>query len=447
MSELPRNWVDPDTGYTIYRLSDEPGSSSLYFNRNGYTPGGDFVVISTPTGLAKVHLSDQKLTDICTISQPFDLLCVGFSTRTAYYILQPEEGLEDSGTIMAVNVDTGETRHVYTLKAGYIQSINADETLLGGVESDPNVRPDVQATFHKRDKRYDQTNYQGTHPDGRPMTYHEAKGHHIEQRFEARVPMRLFVIDIKTGQKKVIYESNDWMNHLLFCPTDPGLLLYCHEGPWHRLNRLWLIRVDTPGAQPKCIHHREVEMEIAGHEWWSADGKTVWYDLQTPKGHVFWIAGYNVETGERIRYHVENRDDWGVHFHSSTDDRLFVSDGGAPNMVADAKDGKWLSLLRPQLIIPDRGKTAGVYNAGQTNGHGETLVKTGYVEAERIVNLREQDYRLEPNVNFSPDGRWLVYRANIHGGVQTYAADLQSGPTKAGNELAEGSAKREYRAC
>ncbi|MGN6124062.1 MAG: hypothetical protein ACTHOJ_14035 [Sphingomonas oligoaromativorans] len=31
-ADIPREWIDPDTGHRIVRLSDEPGSSSLYFN-------------------------------------------------------------------------------------------------------------------------------------------------------------------------------------------------------------------------------------------------------------------------------------------------------------------------------------------------------------------------------------------------------------------------------
>ena len=27
-----------------------------------------------------------------------------------------------------------------------------------------------------------------------------------------------------------------------------------------------------------------MNMEIAGHEFFSADGRTIWYDLQTPRG-------------------------------------------------------------------------------------------------------------------------------------------------------------------
>ena len=29
--EPPREWIDPDTGHRVVRLSDEPGSQSMYF--------------------------------------------------------------------------------------------------------------------------------------------------------------------------------------------------------------------------------------------------------------------------------------------------------------------------------------------------------------------------------------------------------------------------------
>ncbi len=36
--EPPREWIDPDTGHRVIRLSNEPGSASLYFHQNAYTP-------------------------------------------------------------------------------------------------------------------------------------------------------------------------------------------------------------------------------------------------------------------------------------------------------------------------------------------------------------------------------------------------------------------------
>ena len=61
-----------------------------------------------------------------------------------------------------------------------------------------------------------------------------------------------------------------------------GLILFCHEGPWHKVDRIWTIRTNGQGLEK--IHSRKMEMEIAGHEFFGHDGKAVWYDLQTPKG-------------------------------------------------------------------------------------------------------------------------------------------------------------------
>ena len=47
-TEPPREWIDPDTGHRVIRLSDEPGSASLYFHQNPYTPDGQKLIITTP---------------------------------------------------------------------------------------------------------------------------------------------------------------------------------------------------------------------------------------------------------------------------------------------------------------------------------------------------------------------------------------------------------------
>ena len=42
--EPPTEWIDPDTGHRIVRLSKEPGGSSLYFHQNPYTPDMKWLV-------------------------------------------------------------------------------------------------------------------------------------------------------------------------------------------------------------------------------------------------------------------------------------------------------------------------------------------------------------------------------------------------------------------
>src|ERR1700733_4928743 len=54
---IPRDWIDPDTGHRVIRLSDEPGSRTLYFHDNSYTPEGDKLIFNTPSGVACVDIT------------------------------------------------------------------------------------------------------------------------------------------------------------------------------------------------------------------------------------------------------------------------------------------------------------------------------------------------------------------------------------------------------
>jgi oligogalacturonide lyase len=157
-----------------------------------------------------------------------------------------------------------------------------------------------------------------------------------------------------------------------------------------------------------------MNMEIAGHEFFSGDGKTVWYDLQTPRGEVFWIGGVELATGRRTWYALE-RNEWSVHFNVSADGSLFAGDGGDAEMVAHAPDGKWIYLFRPRDVPSVAGLKA---------PDSEHLIHPGRLVGERLVNMARHNYRLEPNVSFTPDGKWIVFRSNMHGATQVYAVEI-----------------------
>src|SRR5947209_8062728 len=140
------------------------------------------------------------------------------------------------------------------------------------------------------------------------------KEDNLAKRLANPTSMAFVFTDLKSGESKTVGYQYAWLNHLQFSPTDPNLLLYCHEGTWHEVDRVWVIRTD--GSGQKLLHKRTMDMEIAGHEFWSYDGKMVWYDLQTPRSKEFWLAGVNLETGEKVRYKIE-RDHWSIHYNVS----------------------------------------------------------------------------------------------------------------------------------
>jgi oligogalacturonide lyase len=172
------------------------------------------------------------------------------------------------------------------------------------------------------------------------------------------------------------------------------------------------VRVDGSGLTK--LHTRTINMEIAGHEFFGPDGKSVWYDLQTPRGEDFWVAGYELATGKRTWFHLD-RNEWSVHFNVSPDGTLFAGDGGDNEMVAHAPDGKWIYLFRPKRV-PDV--------AGIRNPASDSLIDAGVFQSERLVNMSRHDYRLEPNIHFTPDQKWLVFRSNMHGPMHVYAVEL-----------------------
>ncbi len=383
----PKTWIDPDTGHRVIRLTDEPGSASLYFNQNWFLPDGKRMVYSSPTGIYTLDLATQASKQV--VAGRVRLIEAGHKTSSIYYI--------QSGAVYAADADTGTTREIAKLPPrGSIATINADETLLAGTYTEAEG-PSNNA-------------YASPAPNaqGHPLDQPRNKGQMMEERLAAHIPMAMFVIDTKTGERKTILRSTDWLNHLLFSPTDPALLMFCHEGPWHKVDRIWTIRTD--GSHVTKVHTRTMAMEIFGHEFWSIDGKTIYYDLQTPRGEDFWLAAYQVDTGERTWYHLE-RNEWSIHFNVSADGKLFCGDGGDPGQVAHAPDGEWIYLFRPEPI-PNRGVD------------DKALIRPGVLRSEKLVNMSKHQYRLEPNVRFSPDAKWVMFRSNMFGQTYVFAVEV-----------------------
>jgi len=423
----PRDWIDPDTGHRVVRLSEEPGTASLYFHQNAYSPDGKKIVVTTSAGISTIDLATRVIEPV--VAGEVRVIVVGRKTGDVYY----SQRKNDKNWIYATNLATKATRTVAEVPRGGVGSLNADETLMLGSFSEEGDRPwqrgstaeaprgpnmantssgqpaagGTQATF--------QAAYEAKWPDGTPMPFAEAKElrmHEQLARVHAGEPRSMFTLNTSTGEVKVIHREKEWLGHLQFSPTDPNLIMFCHEGPWHEVDRLWTIRTDGTGLTK--IHNRTMNMEIWGHEFFGADGKTIWYDLQTPRGEVFWVGGLELATGRRTWYALD-RNEWSVHFNVSPDGTLFAGDGGDHEMVAHAPDGKWIYVFRPKGV-PDV--------AGIKAPNSESLIQPGRFVSERLVNMSKHDYRLEPNVTFSPDQKWIIFRSNMHGATHVYAVEI-----------------------
>ena len=383
---MPSVWIDKVTHHKVVRLSNIPGNSlSFYFHNNPFIGNkmvfynnskakgaqeSEKIRVAQPSSnvfdkqIWTIDLANQQTEKITNLSTPMGGEIVSGKSGNIYF------QIKDS--VFRVNAQTKEVKFIFVFPPEYkgsIATVNADETLLAGSKAS-----DAQKEIVKK---------------------YPAKHEFFDRIFDAKLPNDLFTINIAKGAIEKIHTENTWLGHVQFSPTEPNLLMFCHEGPWHKLDRIWTIDLKT--KQVKLMHQRTMDMEIAGHEWFSADGQTIWYDLQMPKGQKFYVAGTNVHTGVEVKYELQ-RDEWSIHFNSTKNNTGFCGDGGDPSQVAKAKNGQFIYLFKPS---------------------GNTM------KAEKLVDMRFHDYKLEPNVHFSPDDQWVIFRANFEGIDAIYAVEVQ----------------------
>jgi oligogalacturonide lyase len=94
---------------------------------------------------------------------------------------------------------------------------------------------------------------------------------------------------------------------------------------------------------------------------------------------------------------------------------MFTGDGGDPGQVAKAPDGEWIELFHPHMI-----NTTGALN-------DPDFFQPGFFRSEHLVNMSWHNYKLEPNVRFSPDKSLVIFTTNMFGasyvlGVETAKA-------------------------
>lgn len=383
--KMPDEWIDKDTRHKVIKLTRREGSNmSFYFHNNpfvenkmifygtNYQNSAKNDSVKQETGnitagnkqLYSVDLNILKVEQLTFQHSPMNGEIVAPKNHLVYY------QIKDS--VFSTNIDSKQTRLVYIFPAGFkagITTLNADETLLAGAWSS-----DKEKEILKNNPN---------------------KSSYFNLIYEAREPRTLFTVNVRTGELKKLFTDSAWLNHVQFSPTDPKLLMFCHEGPWHKVDRIWTININS--KQVKLMHRRTMDMEIAGHEWFAPDGKTIWFDLQQPRSVNFFVAGADVATGKEKKYNL-TRDEWSIHFTLSKDQQIFSGDGGNETQVAKAKDGMWIYLFKPD---------------------GDKFL------SEKLVNMKHHQYSLEPNVHFSPDGRWMIFRANFEGEANVYAVKIE----------------------
>jgi oligogalacturonide lyase len=374
---FPAEFKDPDTGARIVRLSKDLTAPAgvIYFTQGCITPDSRYALVRLLNNAAG-HTAGYmyryefktgelvKLTDKITKNQ----------------VMVPKSGnlyftSDNDRTIYVTNILTLKTSKVAVMPPEILCSggltVNADETLIVGTGT--------LAAEHKNDK---------------PLKGPPNHGAAFTDLFSRHDTNLLIDADIRTGKVSELHRINTWLGHVQFSPTDPDLLMYCHEGPWEKVDRIWTIRISHPA--PQLVLKRTEVNEIAGHEFWSSDGSTVWYDhnfRNTPTKH--YLEGKNLATGAITRYPI-TAPFGSIHYTQSPDGKFFVCDGGT-----NKKDPSQQAMY---ILVPQQN---------------------GTLKPIKLCNMKHNDYgAAEPNPHLTPDQHWDLFTATFSGIPQAYAVEM-----------------------
>jgi len=419
----PKTWIDPDTGHRVTRLTDEPGSEALNSGRNAFTPDGLDMIYVSPRGIHVLNLDTLK-TKLLVSGRVRDVI-VGTKTRRVFF-------RRNSIYIFAVDIDTGKETRVDGIARNVITkipplcdflSINADETLLVGTYNEDFRAPTfLDFKLMAGQETYEQITANPAIPLNREDEEQNAK----KMRLDAHIAEDMFTFNLQTGEVRTILKGTDWLDKVQFSPTDPGLILYKHVAPYANaeVDRIWTIRAD--GTQNQVIHQRAIPGEIATHEFWSQDGKTIWYELQKPilnqpASADHYLVGYDVATGKR-RFFQMDQLQYSINYDAANDYSLFCGSGQQSNPThgnaqTDSQtpgNGEWIEVLHPILNNGDIG--ANIKDANS-------------FRRERLVNIFNSHTtyrhpRFVSEVRLSPDNRLVIFTSNMFGPTYVFAVEI-----------------------
>ena len=209
-------------------------------------------------------------------------------------------------------------------------------------------------------------------------------------------------VNIETG------EFTEWsraplgtnMNHGQINPKNDSLALCAYDG-WadmadsapHKIpfdengnyQRLWTLTADGKRTMHPAMHN------YATHEWWSADGKKIYYCCDKHG-----IYGINLDTGADIAI-LEGIDPW--HAHCTNDETLFVWD----EKKLERYDGKWYRGCPAALNLLNR-KT------------GKNLVIIAEMPENEFTPTHQNYYHIDPHPRFTENEKYIVFSTTELGG-------------------------------
>lgn len=366
------DYRDPDTGALVRRLTgDGSDNAHLYFTSTSFVgEGADRVIVSSnrlgERAYFLLEIPERKMVQVTEASDtPFSQACLDPAGRLFAF---------RGCSLMRVDLDSLEAEEIYRVPDG-------SRPLLPTCTADGE-----QVAF-----AYCETQQTSTESGRIYSTMGERYYQH-----PACVVMR---VHAESGEAIAVWGERNWISHVCIHPTNPDLILFCHEGGSHVRQRMWTVDLsDGPGREAHPLFHQHLG-ESCCHEYFTRQGEV---GFQCNVEHDGQSEGYNCfirADGTWLRQFLLPGPRPG-HIQSNSDNSLVVGDRGHLSRD-DREGGAYMSLIR------------------HVEGRGE------------VTRLCRHDTSWttqisHPHPIFSPDDRWALYTSDAGGACNVYMADVTS---------------------
>jgi oligogalacturonide lyase len=264
-----RTFKDAKTGRTIRQLTQTGNNVHLYFTENSFVRGKNEIIFLSDRASGEDKLPEEhphtnifKLDlDTGIITQLTDEPMASNANQhagPAGSVTKTPDGqivvYKTGNQIKKLDTLIGETTVLYTETGNYN---------LGGSSIAANRRY-IAFSRNENVNVEDGPNYTG-----------------FKDRFYLVKDGRITVAYLDGSGSFDVFKDTHQVGHFQFCPDDPTIGSYCHEGPWHLVTqRMWLLDFVARESHP-CF--RQSEIDSVGHEFWTRDGY-IFFDNRGP-GH------------------------------------------------------------------------------------------------------------------------------------------------------------------
>ncbi len=210
-------------------------------------------------------------------------------------------------------------------------------------------------------------------------------------------------LEAATGAYKAVWGEREWISHTNISSTDPDIILFCHEGHWEQVQRMWIVRASTSEVWPLILQQRYLDR--VGHEFFLPNGRIGAQFFKRSKASIPFETYGNVfvnpDGSNEKRYTFKRSLSTPSHMQVNADGTLGVGDTAEiRDHQADHRD--YISLIR--------------YSDSPEGGRA----KIGLLCKHATVWTRQNDH---PHPFFHPAGRHVLYSSNQTGRLNLFMAE------------------------